>query len=438
MAVPETGPDGRAEPRIARIRDTAAQDVAMVPPRRRHWLRWAVLVLVLVLVALAWPALSRWSSSELSVPLERLRVAEVSRQTFLREVAVRGTVVAAVSPTLYAPADGIASLHVQAGDLVANGDPLVTIASPQLENQLALERATLDSMNTALERQRIDMRIAAAREQQTVDQAKVSVVAAERELRRAQAAWDARVISEQDYDKARDDLDKARLEYEHVQRNAELDAESLAFNLRAAGQARDRQQLLVGELERRLAELAIASPVDGMVGTVVIQERQAVTANAPLVTVVDLSAFEIEMTVPESYADDLAPGLPAVVEIGRAQFTGQVRSISPEVEEGQVRGRVRFAGAAPEGLRQNQRVSVRLQLDTRPDALVVRRGPFYDDGAGRVAYVVDGDLARRRAIRTGAVSIDQVEILDGLAAGERVVISSYEPFRGADTVLLSQ
>ncbi|NND59753.1 MAG: efflux RND transporter periplasmic adaptor subunit, partial [Gammaproteobacteria bacterium] len=202
--------------------------------------------------------------------------------------------------------------------------------------------------------------------------------------------------------------------------------------------ARDRQQLTVTDLERQLGELAIRSPVTGMVGTVAVAERQAVTDNTPIVTVVDMTAYEIEMVVPESYAEELAIGLPAIVEIGRNEYPGRVRAVSPEIDNGQVRGRIRFDDTAPDGLRQNQRVSIRLQFETRDDALVVRRGPFYDDGGGRVAYVVDGNRAYRRAIRTGAVSVDQVEIIDGVEAGERIVISSHEPFRNADTVLLTQ
>ena len=56
---------------------------------------------------------------------------------------------------------------------------------------------------------------------------------------------------------------------------------------------------------------------------------------------------------------------------------------------------MRFAERLPPGLRQNQRVSVRIVLDQRDDVLKVERGPFVDAEA-RYAYVVDGDTARRR------------------------------------------
>jgi HlyD family secretion protein len=97
---------------------------------------------------------------------------------------------------------------------------------------------------------------------------------------------------------------------------------------------------------------------------------------------------------------------------------------------------VRFAGDAPADLRQNQRVSVRIVLEEKPDALVVDRGAFFESGGGRVAYKVDDGVARRTPIATGASSIAKVEITQGLAEGDQIVISSLEPFGRAETVLI--
>ena len=143
------------------------------------------------------------------------------------------------------------------------------------------------------------------------------------------------------------------------------------------------------------------------------------------------------MAVPESFARDLAVGMPARIRGNGQHYDGEVSAVSPEVVSGQVTARVRFADAPPPGLRQNQRLSVRVLLDARDDVLMVDRGPFLEAGGGRVAYVVAGDVAERRAIRTGAVSIDKVEILDGISAGERLVISGTDSFDDAQRVVLS-
>ncbi len=423
------------------MRDTSAQDTVVDTATRTREIRrrnitWAALGLILIGAAV-FVAL-QWSAAERSVPIERLRIAEVTRGAFIRDISVRGTVVAAVSPTMFSPADGTVTLLVNAGDEVTIDQILATMDSPELTSRLEQERATLQSLETNLSRQGIEKKKADLATQQTADLARVEVTAAERELRRAETSREHDVISVRDYEKARDDLEKAELEYKHAVQNALLNSESLAFELRMLGLERDRQQLLVTDLERRVAGLEVRSPVDGMVGTLAVEQKAAVSRNTPLMTVVDLSAFEVEIRVPETYADDLALGMAADVSFGARQFPAVISAISPEVQNNEVTGRVRFEGAAPDGLRQNQRVTARVLLESKPDAIKVQRGPFLDSGGSRVAYVVEDHIAVRRPIRVGSASIGEVEILEGLTDGERIVISNLSAFEGAETVLLTR
>jgi HlyD family secretion protein len=375
-------------------------------------------------------------TAERSVPLERLRLAKVTRSDFVRDVAVRGRVVAAVKPTVYAPAEGTVTLMVEAGDTAARDQVIARVESPRLANLLDQERATLQRLETDLTRQGIEKKTRELRNQQTTDMAGVAIRAAERELRRAQVSWDEQIISRQDYEKARDDLDRARLEYDHAKQNALLESESLAFDLQTRAHERDRQALLVEDLERRVADLDVSSPVAGMVGALAVEQKSQVAENQPLLTVVDLTAMEIEIQVPQEYGDDLGLGMPARISFGGADFPGTVTAISPEVTDNQVSGRVRFDNSPPPGLRQNQRVSARVVLESREDALKVQRGPFMDSGNGRIAYLVDGELAHRTEIQVGAASTSEVEIIAGLQEGQTIVISDLGQFEGAETVLL--
>ena len=150
----------------------------------------------------------------------------------MRDVAAQGTVIAAVNPTLFAVAPGTISYVVHAGDTVKKGQTLATLDSPALRNEYDRERATLDSLNAALARQEIEIRRQMLLSQQQADLANVTITAAEREKKRAQAAWDERVISERDYRRALDDLDTAKLNFDHASANAGLERDSLALELR--------------------------------------------------------------------------------------------------------------------------------------------------------------------------------------------------------------
>jgi HlyD family secretion protein len=427
-------------PKVTRIRDTSAQDrpVDQQPLlKRRRILFLAAGVSGLLVLALIVLLIRSWLSAETSIPRERVRIAEVTRGQFIRDVSAQGTVVAAVSPTLYAPASGTVHFLVQAGDTVKKQQVIAEVESPELRNELAREQATLAGLEVAVQRQAIDTRRQLAANEQASDLANVDIQAAERELRRAEDSWGKHLISERDFEKAKDDAVAAKVNHKHAIETATLQKESLEFELRARRLERDRQRYVVEDLQRRVGDLSVKSPVDGIVGTLAVAERTSIAQSAALITVVDLTAFEIEFQVPESYADDLGLGMDAEVTYSGKKYAAKVRSVSPEVKQGQVTGRLRFSGDVPQGLRQNQRVSARIVMEQRDNVLKVARGPFLDTGGGRVAYVVQDDVALRTKIQTGATSVGEVEIVEGLNPGDRIIISNLGELDRVETVRLT-
>jgi len=384
------------------------------------------------------PSVKRWANATVSVPFERVRTATVTRGDLVRDVSVQGRVVAAVRPTLYATAPGTISLQAEAGERVIAGQVLAVVDSPELTNQLQQAQASLAKRKLDLERQRIESRQLALEKRKAADLAEVSLIAARREKRRADEGKERGVIPDIDYEKAQDDLRNAELAYEHATADADLYDERLSFELRASQFEVDQQELVVEDLQRRVDGLSINSPVDGIVGDLLVDQKAAVTRDTPVMAVVDLSRFEIDVLVPEGYADDLDIGMSAEIQSGSQSYDGELVAISPEVANNQVGARVRFVGDGPTGLRQNQRLTTRILLAEHADVVMVQRGQFLDSGGGRMAYVVSEDrVAQRRQISTGAYSLGAVEILAGLEPGETIVISNLDPFRGADTVLLT-
>jgi HlyD family secretion protein len=418
------------------IRDTSAQDVLLDRNSRWRWLKWAVPVAVLALLGLMLGSvLSNWLSAEASVSSDRIRTSVVSRGDLIRDLNVQGRVVAAVSPTLYTPATGTVTLEVQPGDVVTIGQVLANIDIPEVRSEFLQELSSLDRLNAELEREKIQARKAQVKNQQTIDLARVKLTAAEREMRRAEESIETNAISEIDFERARDELARAKVEHDHAVQDAQLDGESLEFETTTRQLAVGRQQLVADELERRVDDLSIRSPVNGIVGNVAVDQKALVNENSPLITVVDLSAFEVEIRIPEAYADDLGIGLAGDVQYNGAEYRGKLVSLSPEVVNNEVVGRIRFAGETPPGLRQNQRVTVRVMMDELIGVLKLQRGAFADSGGGRSAFVLtEAGLAERRAIQLGARSVAEVEVLAGLAEGDQVIISNVTEFEDYDTI----
>lgn len=421
------------------IRDTSAQDRKIAPQgnRRKQFVWIGAGVAAVVVVALLVPTIARLMSADSSASTSRLRIAEVKRGTLTRDVSVQGKVIAAISPTVYTRSAGTVTLDVHAGDKVKKGDVLAEVDSPELTNKLKQEQATVDSLGLDVERAMIDNRKSGATSQMAYEQAMIDRQTAEREVERNQKAFTLGAQSEMTVLRAKDALAKAKLSEVNAQHNVQLDRDSLAFELKTKRFALDRQKLLVEDLARQVDELKLRSPVDGQVGQLIAQQRANVAPNAAILSVVDLTALEIEVQVPEVFAHDLGPGMAAEIVDGSEKYRGEVSAISPEVLNGQVTGRVRFGDKKPAGLRQNQQLTTRILMDEHPNVLIVERGPFIDSGAGRVAYVVRGSTAERTTIQIGATSLNSVEIVSGVKEGDRLVISGTDLFNGAQRVALN-
>jgi HlyD family secretion protein len=429
-----------------KIADTSGQDTAVlkISNSKTKWIALGCILIAWLAYFTIAPAISKWSNSDASVSAQRIRLASVTRGDFVRDLSVQGRVVAAISPKLYSPAQGTISFYIDAGDTVIKGQILATIDSPELSNQLKQEQSALQRLQMELDRQKIQSSKQALVNQKAVDLAKVSLTAADREKRRADKAFESQSISQIDFEKAQDDLQNARLVSKHSVKDAELNLESLEFEVKTKRLFVERQELLVTELSRQVDELILLSPVNGLVGNLSVEQKNQVAKNQSILSVVDLSEFEIEVDIPESYADDLAIGMAAEIKLNGETHLAKLITISPEIENNQVTGRVRFNSVSdiginqPQGLRQNQRLTTRILMENKHDVLMVQRGQFLETGNERIAYIVKNDIAERTPISTGARSLSSVEVLNGLSVGDTIIVSGTDQFKGAQSVLITQ
>ncbi|HKC24314.1 MAG TPA: efflux RND transporter periplasmic adaptor subunit [Thermoanaerobaculia bacterium] len=400
---------------------------------------WIVVIggaVALAAVLFAIPTIRRWSRAERSIAAAQVRIGEVTRGELVRDTSADGRVVAALHPTLFTPSAGIVALAIKAGDAVKKGQVLARVESPELKSRLVQERSSLASLKSALERQKIDARQDAIKNAHAIDLLDVRLSAARRLAERAQLAWDEKILNKNDYEKALDDVKIAELELKNARETAKLAIETADFDIKSRQLALERQGSLSEELQRQVDGLAIAAPFDGVVASLAVQDRDSVAANAPIMTVVNLSQFEVEITLPENYAAEVTPGTAAQILYEGKEYPGHVTAMSPEIRDSQGHGTVAFEGTPPAGLRQSQRVSVRMVFETKPSVLKVPRGPFLESGGGRQIFVVENGVATRREIAVGTVSVSEVEIVKGLSVGDRVILSDMSELAGAKTVLL--
>lgn len=421
------------------IKDTSNQDSVIV--QQGTWkkqVKWAVLAVAAVsCVAMAYPSYQDWQQNDLTIAREDVRIATVTRGAFVRDISATGKIVAAHSPSVYSTVSGNVQLLVQPGDEVSQGQQVAVITSPQLTTALKQQQSVLDSLTIALERQKLNVRSELLKQQKVLDTTQVTLKAAKREQRRAKISIEKQLISKIDFEQAEDELAKAQLAFDHAAKEVELKKDQLTFEVKTGELELSRQQLVVDDLLRQVDELKIKAPVTGVVGNWLVEQRSQVAPNQALLTVVDLTAYEAQLLVPENYADDIGLDMETEIMVNGQLIKGRIAAISPEVNNNQVVTNVRFADDNNfAGLRQNQRVNARILLENKADALMVKRGTFLQSGGGKFAYLVKQNSAHRINIEVGATSISHVEIHAGAKEGDSLIISNLDSFAGAKQVLL--
>lgn len=421
------------------IRDTSHQDAVLAPPASARTRRYLVIAALVAGVAGAGAWLwSGWRASEHTVSAARLRVAEVTRGTLVRDASVNGRVVAAVSPTLYATAPATVNLQVSAGDTVKKGDVLATLESPDLTDALKREVSSYEQLKAEVARQEILSRKQKLLAQKEADTAEIDRKSAQTTLDRYDSVGTVGIIAKIDYQKAKDAVASSQIRARHAAQAALLEGDDVALALKTKINELERQRLSMANAQRRVDELTVRAPVDGFIGTLNVQNRMVVSTNAPLMTLVDLSKLEVELEVPETYVADMGLGMHAEITLPTGTAMGTLSALSPEVVKNQVLARVRFDGQQPTGLRQSQRLSARLLIEEKPNVVMLPRGPFVESEGGRYAYIVRDGVAVRSPVTLGATSVTAVEILGGVKVGDKVVIAGTDAFDNAPTISISR
>lgn len=421
------------------INSTAGQDeiITKVAPKK-PWLKLITSVCFLVIVIwLFIPVIQQWMGGIPSIDLNTITSAKVFKGTLIRDVAVNGKLVAANAPTLYSSEAGQVTLLKKPGDIVERGDIVASISSPELQSIIKQATAKLESLKVDARRGELRDLESQLDLEQVLDTARVRSNASKRELTRAELSFEKQVVSQLYLVSQRDANIENELLFKHAQKRVDLAIKRLEFENRTRELSIKSQQLIVDELHRRVELLNIRTPVNGIVGNWLVQKKERVNNSQAVMTIVDLSQYEAEVSVPEFYADDLGLGLDVKMKISGKQLIGKIISVSPEVKNNHVMVRVSVDNVEDIQLRQNQRLNARIEFENKENVLMVKRGAFQSSHGGQAAYIIKGDQASLTPISIGSQSVEYVEILSGLNADDAIIISSIEKYAGHTTISLN-
>ena len=238
-----------------------------------------------------------------------------------------------------------------------------------------------------------------------VAQAAAQMHKLENNYRRAQQLVEQRMISANDVDQIKYDLENARAVY----RAASLE----------------------------LSYTTITAPISGVVASRSIKSGNFVQINSPIIRIVDASRLEATLNVPEREIAKLKPGQAvglAVDALPGKQFTGTVARVAPVVDNGTGTFRVVASFPGDGELQPGMFSRLNINYDQRADALVVPRTALLEDGGEPAVYVVRDGKAQRTVLKLGYNDAGWVEVREGLKPGEQVVIAGKAALREGSAV----
>jgi HlyD family secretion protein len=364
-----------------------------------------------------------------SVAREQLYLDEVKEGTLERKVRGPGVLQPREARWLSTRVDArVDRVLVRAGETAEPDTVIVQLSNPEVERaadaatlEVAAARAEFAAARLELESQRLDRRSslaeARATAQRAFEQGAVSGLQTSR----------SRILAGQLGERA--EIEEQRLAALDSAVNAQLEAR----------QARLRQLERAAE-ERRIAadSLQVRAGLAGVVQSVPVQEGQQLAPGANVARVAKPGTLYAELRIPELDARDLAPGLPAVVDMRDRLVRGRVVRVDPAVTAGAVKVEVDFDEQLPTQARADLSVDGIIAIETLKNVRFVGRpvGAQSDSETTVFRAKAGRSVAERVPVRFGKASVNQIVVLEGLEPGDIVALADTTQWSGKDRLVI--
>lgn len=374
----------------------------------------------------------------LKVKIADEQIATVAEGDFLEYIDVNGMVVPSVSIRVNAKEGGtVERICCHNGDVLKRGDTILVLSNPKVLEEMAAERQNYDLQQMQHRRQLIEMqqRSITLRSQALQANFELKQMAQNYELAEEEARMGVRSKAQ---------LQVARDEYDYNRQRTLLNIENLHQDsvLNVIGRQLIEQQMAMeaqklDNSNRRGSALVVVAPTDGQIGNLNASIGVQVSAGEQIGEIGVLTDFKVTARLNEYYIDRVQSGLSATAEQKGHRYAFEVSRTTPQVQEHSFAVELRPVASLQESpLRPGQTLRLQIELGKPERRLIIPRGNFYAQTSGQWVMLVDktGRCARRVPIKLGRQNTAHYEVVDGLRAGDRILISGYDAFGDAEIV----
>lgn len=238
-------------------------------------------------------------------------------------------------------------------------------------------------------------------------------------------------------EKLENDLHIAQLEKRQLENDIRSRQAVTQTSIRESEITASIQEKALLAFERKLQKADICATHTGVLTYINKNLGQKVGEGESLARVADLGSFRVLGTISDNYANQLHPGQPVIVRVNDKDIRGTVANIHPSVSNNVLTFDVALDDKTAGDFRPKMKVELYIVTDSRTQTLRVSNGPAFKGGASQDIFVLRPDgKAERRRIKVGLSNFDFVEILEGLAAGEQVIVSDLSSYKNAKEIII--
>jgi len=410
---------------------------------KRGWTtrRWVLVgVGALAVILIGWQLASRTSTSRLSVDPTRLTTTKVRHGEFLEYYPFDSTVEPATSVYLDVESGGrVEQVFVEGGQHVNKGDLIVRFSNASLQ-QTTIETETRVLENLDQERTtQFNRSESVLLLKETLLELDHQILDSSNKLQRYDALMkigdkDVIPITKEEYETKRNELAylkaKRALMAERIHEEDTLSEQQVA----QAKVSIDKLNQSLDLLGRIVQSLEVRAPITGYLSGIDVKVGQSIAAGQRIGQVDLLDKFKLRAKIDQFYISKVEIGTPGHVDLDGRNWDVKVEKIYPEVKDNAFQADVVFTGDVPNSLKRGQTLTVELTFGSPSQSLIVSKGGFYQQTSGRWVYLVakDGRSAHKMDVRLGRQNPREVEVLEGLREGDRIITSSYDTFNGVD------
>ena len=322
------------------------------------------------------------------------------------------------------------------GAMLNEGDTILILGNPELLHSIEDENDAWEDSQRRYREQEIEMQQKSIVLRQQALDANYQLTSIENSLKQSREEYRMGIRSKAELDVAEKNYEyqkkKALLQLEslgHDSVSARLMREMAAANREASDKKRARSAA-------RTRNLVVRAPVAGQLSFLAVTLGQQVGAGTKVGEIKIMKQFKIKASLNEFYIDRIANGLPASVRYQEKTYPMRISQVVPEVKDKKFDCSLVFTGEMPENIRIGKSYRVQIELGSKERTLVIPRGDFLSTTGGLWIYKLDADGSRavKTEIETGRQNPQQIEILSGLKAGDRVIIGDYDKLNGENEV----